>query len=183
MPLGRGVFRLILAISPILSSLVPPAKHLTSPLPLHAKSSFRLFDGAFFGNARYRAYSPCRLTATFPLQEGGKGGASTPSVHVRYDWCANMEPPRGSTRDGEGAPNHPNTQPIAGLASSRPCARHASGSYLLCPPGSARPAVGPYRKGPPGAVSKCDFSFWNSPLARVLPPVAWRRHPPSRRGA
>ncbi len=29
----------------------------------------------------------------------------------------------------------------------------------------------------------CDFYWGESPLSRVLPPVAWRRHPPSRRGA
>jgi hypothetical protein len=28
-----------------------------------------------------------------------------------------------------------------------------------------------------------DFNWRTSPLSRVLPPVAWRRHPPSRRGA
>ena len=27
-----------------------------------------------------------------------------------------------------------------------------------------------------------DFNWWKSSLSRVLPPVAWRRHPPSRRG-
>ncbi len=99
---GRGVFRLILAISPILSSLVPPAKHLTSPLSLHAKSSFRLFVGAFFGNARYRAYSPLSPDSDIPPPGGGQGRGINPTrgyIMVAPGWTRSGLPGDGSKNE------------------------------------------------------------------------------------